>query len=128
MTIVHRSWLRVSTVLTSLIVSVGTLFAEEVTPRLPQGGIDSGDTAWMLAASALVLGMIIPGMVFFYGGLVRSKNVIGTMVQAFAILCVVSVVWVICGYSLAFGPDRGGVIGGLDWVALAGVGAMPHPA
>src|SRR5206468_176699 len=115
-------------VLMSLIMWVPTLYAEEVSPRMAPGGIDSGDTAWMLAASALVLGMIIPGMVFFYGGLVRSKNVIGTMVQAFAILCVVSVVWVICGYSLAFGPDRGGVIGGLDWVGLSGVGAAPHPA
>jgi Amt family ammonium transporter len=82
----------------------------------------------MLAASALVLGMIVPGMAFFYGGLVRSKNVIGTMVQTFAILCVVSLLWVVCGYSLAFGPDRGGVIGGLDWVILSGVGATPHPA
>ena len=128
MTSVHRSSLWVSTVLTNLILWATTLSAEEVSPHVPPGGIDSGDTAWMLAASALVLGMIIPGMVFFYGGLVRSKNVIGTMVQSFAILCVVSVVWVVCGYSLAFGPDRGGVIGGLDWAGLSGVGAMPHPA
>jgi Amt family ammonium transporter len=91
-------------------------------------GIDSGDTAWMLTACALVLAMIAPGIAFFYGGLVRSKNVIGTMVQSFAILCAVSLVWVICGYSLAFGPDRGGVIGGLDWAGLSGVGATPNPA
>src|SRR5262249_6119236 len=103
MTSVHRSSLWVSTVLMSLILWATSLSAGEISPRVNPGGIDSGDTAWMLAASALVLGMIIPGMVFFYGGLVRSKNVIGTMVQAFAILCVVSVVWVICGYSLAFG-------------------------
>ncbi|HXX74030.1 MAG TPA: ammonium transporter [Nitrospiraceae bacterium] len=127
MTSLHRSWLWVSTMLMNLILWAPIVTAEEMSPRLPPGGIDSGDTAWMLAASALVLGMIIPGMVFFYGGLVRSKNVIGTMVQAFAILCVVSVLWVVCGYSLAFGPDRGGVIGGLDWVGLSGVGAMPHP-
>jgi ammonium transporter, Amt family len=89
--------------------------------------LNSGDTAWMLAASALVLMMLIPGMTFFYGGLVRSKNVIGTMVQTFAILCVVSLVWIVCGYSLAYGPDRGGVIGGLDWVFVSGVGLSPHP-
>jgi Amt family ammonium transporter len=111
----------------NLLCWAATLNAEEVSPRVAPGGIDSGDTAWMLAASALVLGMIVPGMAFFYGGLVRSKNVIGTMVQTFAILCVVSVLWVVCGYSLAFGPDRGGVIGGLDWLGLSGVGAMPHP-
>jgi len=92
------------------------------------GGIDSGDTAWMMTASALVLAMIVPGLAFFYGGLVRSKNVIGTMVQSFAILCTVSLLWAICGYSLAFGPDRGGVIGGLDWAALSGVGMAPTPA
>ncbi len=90
--------------------------------------LNSGDTAWLLAASALVMLMVIPGIPFFYGGLVRSKNVIGTMVQTFAILCVVTLVWVVCGYSLAYGPDRGGVIGGLDWVFLSGVDGSPHPA
>lgn len=89
--------------------------------------LNSGDTAWMMVASALVLMMLVPGITFFYGGLVRSKNVIGTMVQTFAILCVVSLIWVVCGYSLAYGPDRGGVIGGLDWVFLNGVGSSPHP-
>ncbi len=128
MTIVHRSWRLMTAVLVSLFCLATTLSAEELSPGLSSGGINSGDTAWMLAASALVLGMITPGVAFFYGGLVRSKNVIGTMVQTFTILCVVSVLWVVCGYSLAFGPDRGGVIGGLDWVGLSGVGAMPHPA
>ena len=89
-------------------------------------GIDSGDVAWMLTASALVVGMIVPGLAFYYGGLVRSKNVISTMVQAFAILCVVSLVWLLCGFTLSFGPDRGGVIGGLDWALLIGVGPEPH--
>ncbi|HSC56496.1 MAG TPA: ammonium transporter [Nitrospira sp.] len=90
-----------------------------------EGVLDSGDIAWMLASSALVMGMIIPGLAFYYGGLVRSKNVISTMVQSFAILCVVSLVWVLCGFTLAFGPDRGGVIGALDWGLLAGVDAAP---
>jgi Amt family ammonium transporter len=89
--------------------------------------LESGDIAWMLAASALVTGMIVPGLAFYYGGLVRSKNVISTMVQSFGILCVVSLIWVLFGYSLAFAPDRGGVIGGLEWALLSGVGAAPNP-
>ncbi|HJT22262.1 MAG TPA: ammonium transporter [Nitrospira sp.] len=92
------------------------------------GALQSGDIAWMLTASALVTGMIVPGVAFYYGGLVRSKNVISTMVQSFGILCVVSLLWVLFGYTLAFGPDRGGVIGGLEWTLLSGVGAAPHPA
>ncbi len=91
------------------------------------GRIDSGDTAWMLAASALVAVMIVPGLALFYGGMVRSKNVLGTMMHSFLVLCVVSVVWALWGYSLAFAPDKGGVIGGLDWTLLSGVGAAPHP-
>ena len=104
-----------------------TVCATQAWAGQPEGGVDSGDVAWILAASALVVGMIIPGLAFYYGGLVRSKNVISTMVQAFAILCVVSVVWLVCGFTLVFGPDRGGVIGGLDWALLMDVGAAPHP-
>lgn len=101
--------------------------AEEVSPASPSTMIDSGDTAWILASSALVLVMIVPGLALFYSGLVRSKNAIGTIMHSFIILCVVSLIWVLCGYSLAFGPDRGGVIGGLDWAGLSGVGPAPHP-
>ena len=104
-----------------------TVCATQAWAGQPEGSVDSGDVAWILAASALVVGMIIPGLAFYYGGLVRSKNVISTMVQAFAILCVVSVVWLVCGFTLVFGPDRGGVIGGLDWALLMDVGAAPHP-
>ncbi len=97
--------------------------------KLPTGAgrVDSGDTAWMLAASALVVAMIVPGLALFYGGMVRSKNVLGTMMHSFLILCVVSMVWVLWGYSLTFAPDQGGVIGALDWALLSGVGAAPHP-
>ncbi|MBA5867124.1 MAG: ammonium transporter [Nitrospira sp. CR1.3] len=102
-------------------------WAEEATEKIPAVSLQSGDIAWMLAASALVTGMIVPGLAFYYGGLVRSKNVISTMVQSFGILCVVSLIWVLFGYSLAFAPDRGGVIGGLEWVLLSGVGAAPNP-
>ncbi len=89
--------------------------------------VDSGDTAWVLMSSALVLVMLVPGLALFYGGLVRSKNVLGTIMQSFIILSVVSLLWILIGYSLAFGPDKGGMIGGLDWVGLSGVGAEPHP-
>jgi Amt family ammonium transporter len=100
-------------------------WAQEAAP-VAAGRIDSGDTAWMLAASALVAAMIVPGLALFYGGMVRSKNVLGTMMHSFLVLCVVSVVWAFCGYSLAFAPDKGGVIGGLDWMLLSDVGAAPH--
>ncbi len=90
--------------------------------------IDTGDTAWLLMASALVLCMTLPGLALFYGGLVRSKNVLGTIMHTMVILCVVSLLWIICGYSLAFGPDIGGVIGGLDWFGLRDVGLEPSPA
>ena len=89
--------------------------------------VDSGDTAWVLVSSAFVLAMLMPGLALFYGGLVRTKNVLATIMQSIMILSVVSVLWVLFGYSLAFGPDKGGVIGGLDWVGLSGVGAEPHP-
>ncbi len=93
----------------------------------PAVTIDPGDTAWVLASSALVLAMIVPGLALFYGGLVRSKNVLGTIMHSFVILCVVSLLWILLGYSLAFGPDKRGLIGGLEWVGLSGVGTAPHP-
>src|SRR5438874_12419267 len=90
--------------------------------------IDKGDTAWVLVCSALVLMMTVPGLALFYGGMVRQKNVLATVLQSFAVLCVVSLQWVLFGYSLAFGPDRGAVLGGLDWSGLRGVGPAPYPA
>jgi len=89
--------------------------------------IDTGDTAWLLMSSALVLCMTLPGLALFYGGLVRKKNVLGTIMHTMVILCVISLIWVLCGYSLAFGPDVGGVIGSLAWVGLNDVGLEPSP-
>lgn len=89
--------------------------------------MNSGDTAWVLTASALVLLMTIPGLAFFYGGLVRRKNVLSILMQCFIIVCVVSLQWMLFGYSLAFGPDFHGIIGKLDWLGLAGVGSLPNP-
>ncbi len=93
--------------------------------QLP-GSISAADTAWVLISSALVLAMIVPGLALFYGGLVRSKNVLGTIMHSFVILCLVSFLWVMVGYSLAFGPDVKGLIGSLDWVGLRDVGVTPH--
>ena len=90
--------------------------------------IDKGDTAWMLTSSALVLMMTAPGLALFYGGMVRQKNALGTLMHSFIIMAVISIQWVLWGYSLAFGPDRGGLIGGLDWIGLRGVGGEPFDA
>ena len=88
--------------------------------------MNSGDTAWVLMSTALVLLMTIPGLAFFYGGLVRRKNVLSILMQCFIILCVISLQWVLFGYSLAFGPDFHGIIGKLSWAGLSGVGASPN--
>src|SRR4051794_4951518 len=98
--------------------------------------ISAGDTAWVLASAALVM-LMTPALAFFYGGLVRQKNVLSTIMHSFFILALISVQWVLWGYSLAFGPDIRGLIGGLDWLGLKGVGmdanadyapTIPHQA
>jgi Amt family ammonium transporter len=86
--------------------------------------IDTGDTAWLLMSTALVMFMT-PGLALFYGGLVRTKNVLGTIMQSFIALGVVSVIWVLIGYTLAFGKDVGGLIGGLEFWGFQGVGQAP---
>src|SRR2546428_186889 len=89
--------------------------------------INAGDTAWVLVASALVLMMTAPGLALFYGGLVRRKNVLGTLMHSFILLAMISVQWVLWGYSIAFGPDIGGMLGSLHYVGLATVGGEPGP-
>ena len=87
--------------------------------------INAGDTAWILMSTALVM-LMTPGLAFFYGGLVRRKNVLSTIMHSFFILALVSVIWVLWGYTLAFGPDTGlGLIGGFDWLGLEGVTGEP---
>src|SRR3990170_5357497 len=88
--------------------------------------INAGDTAWLLMATALVM-VMLPGLALFYGGLVRRKNVLSTIMHSFFGLALVSVVWVVVGFSLAFGPDVGGLglIGGLDFAFFNGVGLEP---
>ncbi len=88
--------------------------------------IDTGDTAFVLISAALVM-VMTPGLAFFYGGLVRRKNVLAIMIQSFISMGVVTVLWVLVGYSLAFSGNLGGVIGNLSWFALKGVGTHPGP-
>jgi len=87
--------------------------------------IDTGDTAWVLVSAALVM-LMTPGLAFFYGGMVRTKNVLSTIMQSFFIVALISVQWVVVGYSLAFGPDINGIIGSFDWSMLHGVGIEPN--
>ncbi len=97
----------------------GSAWADEAAAAAPK--LDTGDTAWMLTSTALVLMMTIPGLFLFYGGLVRSKNVLSTIMHSFFCAALISVTWVLYGYSLAFGPTHGGLIGGLDFVGLNGI-------
>jgi Amt family ammonium transporter len=92
----------------------------------PAGKISPGDTAWVLVSAALVL-LMTPGLALFYGGMVRSKNVLGTIMQSFMVIAIISVQWALFGYSLAFGPTMGGFIGDLSWLGLRGVGLAPNP-
>ena len=91
----------------------------------PPAKIDSGDTAWMLISTALVM-IMTPGLALFYGGMVRRKSVLGTIIQSFIAIAVVSIIWVLYGYSLAFGPDVHHLIGNLDWTFLNHVGFAPE--
>ncbi len=86
---------------------------------------NADDAAWVLAASALVMHMT-PVLGFFYGGLVRRKNILSTIMRSFFALCVISVQWVLWGYTLVFGPDWHGLIGSFAWLGFAHVGAAPN--
>src|SRR5664279_1046439 len=91
---------------------------------MPPQTINTGDTAWLLVCTALVM-LMTPALGFFYGGLVRKKNVLATIMHSFFILALISIQWVLWGYSLAFGPDVKGIIGDLSWAGLNGVGVTP---
>ena len=88
--------------------------------------VNSGDTAWILACCALVL-LMTPALAFFYGGMARRKNVLSTLTLSFVFMALIGVQWVLYGYSLAFGEDIGGFIGGLNYLGLTGVGGAPNP-
>jgi len=103
-----------------LFLGTGSLLAQEAGPV-----IDSGDTAWMLTSAALVL-LMTPGLAFFYGGLVRKKNMLSVLMQCFILMGLITLQWVAFGYSLSFGPDIKGLIGSLSWAGLKGVGFEPN--
>ncbi len=124
-------------ILICFILTAGMLSADEVkvettasespaavAPTPPK--VDTGDTAWVLISAALVM-LMTPGLALFYGGMVRRKNVLGTIMQSFIALGVITIIWVLYGYSLSFGPDKWHIIGSLDWVGLRGVGLDPNP-
>lgn len=87
--------------------------------------IDTGDTTFSMISTALVF-IMTPGLALFYGGMVRRKNVLNTMMNSFVIIGLISVQWILIGYTLAFGPDKGHLIGGFDWLGFTGVGAAPN--
>ena len=91
-----------------------------------EGKVDTGDTAFVLLSAALVM-LMTPGLALFYGGMVRRKNVLGTLMHSYFAIAIVSIQWILVGYSLAFGPDIKGIIGGLDWIGLNSVGLTPNP-
>ena len=104
---------------------IGSLMAAMVLPDLARAaevGIDTGTTAWMLVSTALVL-LMVPGLAMFYGGLVRTKNVLGTMMHSFVSMAIIGVLWVVCGYSLTFGKSvLGGIVGwNSDYFLLRGI-------
>jgi len=116
-----------------LIAGAGLALAQTITGAPPASPapaaapkVDGGDTAWMLTSAALVL-LMTPGLALFYGGMVRAKNVLGTIMHSFIVIAVISVQWALFGYSLAFGPDRAGIVGSLSWIGLNGVSLDPNP-
>src|SRR5579862_8506077 len=111
------------------LAGAGALLAAGATPALAAAPVDplnSGDTAWMLTSSALVLMMTIPGLALFYGGMVRKKNVLATLAQSFGATCIITVLWMIIGYSIAFtnhpNPNIQKWIGGVDYLFLGKMG------
>jgi Amt family ammonium transporter len=107
-----------------LLILVPLIGIADVASGTHTAAVNAGDTAWILASAALVM-LMTPAVGLFYGGMVRRKNAIATIVMSLTILALISVQWVLWGYSLAFGPDIGGAIGSLDWVGLKGVGLEP---
>ena len=104
-----------------VLASAGSAFAQAAAAA-PKDPLNSGDTAWMITSSALVLMMTIPGLALFYGGMVRKKNVLATLAQSFGATCIITVLWMIIGYSIAFTPNpsagANAFIGGFDYLFL----------
>lgn len=114
-----KLWILLLTVMSMLAIPASVFAAETST-------VDTGDTSFILMSTALVF-LMTPGLALFYGGMVRKKNVLSTVMHSFIIMAIASVLWVVVGFSMAFGPDHAGLIGGLDWLGLTGVGMEPNP-
>src|SRR6266498_5984367 len=134
------SWLFLGILLFTVAPNLGALVAPEIgnpadaqsqrIAKLEQQTVDaksSADNAWMLTSAALVLMMTGPGLALFYGGLVRKKNVLSTMMQSFAMMALITVLWALCGYSLSFGSGNS-FVGSVHHLFLRGVGVQPEPA
>ncbi|AEE95328.1 ammonium transporter [Mahella australiensis] len=117
---IKRIWRYVYLTGAFMIIPVIALAAEE------NATINTGDTAFVLISAALVM-LMTPGLAFFYGGMVRRKNVLNMIMQSFIIIAIISIQWVLAGYSLVFGPDHAHIIGDLSWFGLNGVGLEPNP-
>ena len=112
----------------ALVAAAGVWLAAGTVSAQEAPAIDTGDTAWVLTSALLVLMMTAPGLAFFYGGLVRRKNALSTIMQSFILMGVITVQWVLFGYTIAFGPETSSAyIGTLDWLGLAGVDGTPGP-
>jgi Amt family ammonium transporter len=112
----------------SVIAVIALIPVDDTTPHVADAAINGADTAWMLMASALVL-LMTPGLAFFYGGMVRYKNLVSTLLQSFITLGIISVIWIVVGFSLAFGDSIGGFIGNpLTFFMFKNVGTAPNPA
>src|SRR3989344_7011265 len=112
-------------ILGGLIGLLSISFAGASAGEYDPASISSGDTAWMLVSAALVM-LMVPGVGFFYAGMVRSKNVVSVLKHSIVILSLVTLQWVLIGYSLVFGKDIGGLIGDLSYFGLRGVGFAPN--
>ncbi len=108
-----------------LVIGATSMVMAADSPPAPKLEVNSGDTAWLMISTAMVM-LMTPALAFFYGGLVRRKNILSVLMQCFMLLCLVSIQWVLFGYSLAFGPDIKGLIGNLSWAGLKDVGLTPH--
>lgn len=122
--VVKWGWCLVLLALAPLTGIAGEVASLGTTPVAAPSAISGADTVWVLLSAALVM-LMTPGLAFFYGGLVRRKNILSILMQCFMMLCVISLQWVFCGYSLSFGPDMAKVIGSLDWSCLKSVGMGP---
>lgn len=121
-----RKWL-IFMLLTTVLCLSGAVMPDSPELWMPDAAVDTADVAWMITATIFVL-MMTPGLSFFYGGMVGKKNVISTILQSFMAMGLISVVWVVVGFSLSFGDDIGGIIGNpLTFLMFRGVGAQTHP-